>query len=83
MFARNLDHPVQPQAGTPASMSEGVENPQGPGPEGPPLPGTSDEALKKKGSADWTLPPHLREALVPLNPKGGRAPKPPASTGSS
>lgn len=75
MAARNLSPSTQPQAHAQAGDGEGESNPQNPP---PPVEGEQ----KKKSSADWTLPPHLRESL-PLNPKGGRAPKPPASTSAS
>ncbi len=52
-------------------------------PDAPPAPHQTENPIPtKKGSADWTLPPHLRESL-PLNPKGGREPKPPVSTSAS
>ena len=55
------------------------ETPEQPAPPEAPAPG-ADPA--KKNRADWTLPPHLRETL-PLQPKGGRAPRPPASTSAA
>jgi hypothetical protein len=77
MTGRTANQSAQPETDAYENAGEGGEKPQGP----PPSPPTEGEA-KKKSSADWTLPPHLRESL-PLNPKGGRAPKPPASTAAS
>jgi hypothetical protein len=76
MTSRTLSHSAQAQAEAQPHDGQPDETPQGP----PPSP--DDETQKKKSSADWTLPPHLRESL-PLNPKGGRAPRPPASTAAS
>lgn len=72
LYAPNSHAP--PQADVLASTSDE----DGANSQPPPPPASDGEALKK-ARADWTLPPHLRETL-PLNPKGGRAPKPPATT---
>lgn len=70
MVERNQNLYIQPDVNASTGMNESGETPQSQPPQAP-----SDSQPKKK-SAEWTLPPHLRETL-PLNPKGGRAPKPP------
>lgn len=75
MTGRTANQSAQPETDAYMNANEGGEKPQTPPPQ-------TEVEPKKKSSADWTLPPHLRESL-PLNPKGGRAPKPPASTAAS
>jgi hypothetical protein len=70
MVERNEDLYTQFDVNASTGMNESGETPQSQPPQ------VQGDSQPKKKSADWTLPPHLRETL-PLNPKGGRAPKPP------